>query len=568
MVGRAVKHWIRRLPIFSRRHRPSTRPSSETDVLAQAQESSDDTQPKFQETEEQAAVRRAHAEHNALQPICRLPPELLGIIFACVAAKDLPYRGHLGWITLTFTCHHFRRIALAQTTIWANIPLTLSSEWRQLMLVRSQDAPLTIEIFYRGSLEALFAVRPTDLDFIFSNLHRTDTLRLFTSFYTNQRLLDDFVGHPAPILQRLEAIIRPNYNLHFPFQFPPHFLGDAAPRLRHLALTTASRRPWEIPFTQGLTSLEMTYEYEMPRMPPLGELLDALDGMAQLTKLRLDISNPPLAVEPNPGDRGVSVAPQRIVTLPNLTQMYLRTRLVRGADLLRHVTLPPSIPLHIIIDYWGEHEHAVFDHEFSAYLALPRAPFAKLVIAPPLLDIDAEDHSSTADVAIEVSAWHANAPGGSSPDFLLILNVFDLEDKPPAVSFAAMCAFASPNLQALTIAEDSWKKNATWPLTGSGSLAGLRTLEVSGHAANALARELANNPAEEFLPALTALTLHNLTVEPMSDSEAHITTAFRHPGYVGLPDWLAARKEAGRSVQLTMDVDIAEVDLRQSRLKW
>ncbi|KAI0041123.1 hypothetical protein FA95DRAFT_1565693 [Auriscalpium vulgare] len=502
-------------------------------------------------------LRRAHTEHNALQPICRLPPELLAIIFASVAAKDPPHHGHLGWINLTFTCQHVRRIALSQPTTWANIALTLSYEWRELMLVRAQDAPLTIALFVRGSQEASFTVRPTDLDFIFSNLYRTDTLRLSSAFYSNQRLLDEFVGHPAPILQRLEAIVRRS-------QFPPHFLGDAAPRLRHLALSTASRRPWEIPFIQGLTSLEMTYEYEMVKMPPLGELLDALDGIPQLTKLRLDISNPPLAAEPNPGDRGVLVARQRIVTLLNLTQMYLRTRLARGADLLRHIALPPSIPLHIIVDYWGDREPAVFDHEFSAYLALPRARVAKLVIAPPAFD-DADDHSSAADVAIEVSAWHANAPSGSSPDFLLTLNVFGLEVRAPAVSSAALRAFASPDLQALTIAEDGWSENAAWPLIGSDN-AGLHTLEVSGDAANALARVVASNiPAEEFLPTLTTLTLHNVTVEQVSNSEAHRSTVFRHPSYVGLLDWLAARKEAGRPVELTMDVDIAEVDLRQSR---
>ncbi|KAI0040910.1 hypothetical protein FA95DRAFT_1470856, partial [Auriscalpium vulgare] len=84
-------------------------------------------------------------EHNALQPICRLPPELLAIIFARVASKGPSHGGHLAWINLTFTCQHFRRIAIAQPTIWANnIALTLSSEWREPMLVRAQDVPLTI----------------------------------------------------------------------------------------------------------------------------------------------------------------------------------------------------------------------------------------------------------------------------------------------------------------------------------------------------------------------------------------------------------------------------------------
>ncbi|KAI0040907.1 hypothetical protein FA95DRAFT_1565981, partial [Auriscalpium vulgare] len=547
MVGLPLKHCIRRLAFFLRRRRPSTRPLSENEVLAQAQQSDDTTslQPTLEETDEQATVRRAHAaEHNALQAICRLPPELLAIIFAYVASENLCYG-----INLTFTCQHFRRIAIAQPTIWANnIAFNVSSEWRELMLVRAQDVPLTIALFRHGSRGCFFqfVVPPTDLDFISSHLYRTDTLR-FISGWPNQCLLDCFVGHPAPVLQRLEVFIR-DYDPDVPFQFPPHFLGDAAPRLRHLTLSTASRHPWEIPFMRGLASLEMTYNCLLGRMPPLGELLDALDNMPQLKRLRLNISKPP-----NTGDQVVSVAPQRIVTLPNLTEMHLRTLLARGADILPHIAFPTSTPLHIIVDIWGDHDPAVFDKELSTYLALPRAPVAKLIIAPPPSD---ENHTYVPDVAIEVSAWHVNAPGGSSSDFSLEVNVFRNFEfrleviRAPAFSSAVLRAFASPDLQALTIVDDSWKENAAWPLTG-GDSAGLRTLEVSGNVANALTRAVTNNPpAEEFLPSLTTLTLHNTTVEQVSDMEAPRCTVFRHP----MTDWLAARKEAGRPVELIMDV--------------
>jgi hypothetical protein len=92
---------------------------------------------------------------NTLVPISALPPELLSRIFHFHACLEPPQQ-RLGWIVATHVCQHWRQVALNDPLLWAQITgFEPRARWTSEILVRAQNAPLIIDLFYPPSPEVL-----------------------------------------------------------------------------------------------------------------------------------------------------------------------------------------------------------------------------------------------------------------------------------------------------------------------------------------------------------------------------------------------------------------------------
>ncbi|KAF8171813.1 hypothetical protein BJ912DRAFT_839177, partial [Pholiota molesta] len=85
------------------------------------------------------------SQRNYFAPICRLPSEILCKIFYFVKTplrymdRDRSFK----WIRLTHVCRHWRNIAIASPTIWANDPWPLRNiPFLKEKLSRSKGVPL------------------------------------------------------------------------------------------------------------------------------------------------------------------------------------------------------------------------------------------------------------------------------------------------------------------------------------------------------------------------------------------------------------------------------------------
>ncbi|KAI0050995.1 hypothetical protein FA95DRAFT_1676317 [Auriscalpium vulgare] len=500
--------------------------------------------PQQAEELEQGRARLAHAQYNALQPICLLPPEILWTIFAFLIPHDPPLHRKQTWIKVTFVCTHFRRVALAEPALWARMAFPLVPALRDTMLDRARAALLHIN--------ALWPMCAGEAPFITENIARTASLRLDASTPPNSTLLTTLRGRSAPVLELLEVTIRgrPDYGEALGFggslgfggagghALPLGFLKDEAPSLRHLRLHTPSRWVWKCVFLRHLHTLDVTYSAYIPEIPPPDEVLDALESIARsLTTLKLDIAEPQRAADRNAYTNARTF---RMVELPMLEYMCIRTRLMRGAALLEHLALPISTTLRIELVYHGEVTPAQFGTTLPTFLQGPRIrgasppPATRLSIAPPAW----EERKYADDVAVK--AWSSAI--SAQPNFALFLQRAGPRAAVPLLAPAAFAAFASPSLERLVLAELREDRDLAWFTRAPSQTAGLRELEVHGSVASILDQILGQESTAlsgdgavlELLPMLAKLRIYGATGTALTGCRA----------------WGAARVEVGRPVAL------------------
>lgn len=86
---------------------------------------------------------------NALQPVSRLPDELLGEVFLLLAEDERELRRDRTLSGLLGVCHRWRRVALRQGSVWSEIIITVSAKKRALAdayLSRSGSSPIHMTI--------------------------------------------------------------------------------------------------------------------------------------------------------------------------------------------------------------------------------------------------------------------------------------------------------------------------------------------------------------------------------------------------------------------------------------
>ena len=112
------------------------------------------------------ARQRTTIDQDKPKDIDSLPAELLEEIFRCCIEANTPWHstkdtwraerrsistsitplGVPKWITLTYVCRRWRRVALRNPLFWLHIPTTISLPWVNTYLARSRNQPLTIDL--------------------------------------------------------------------------------------------------------------------------------------------------------------------------------------------------------------------------------------------------------------------------------------------------------------------------------------------------------------------------------------------------------------------------------------
>ncbi|KAI0050432.1 hypothetical protein FA95DRAFT_1570642 [Auriscalpium vulgare] len=210
-----------------------------------------------------------------LKPTCRLPPELLAMVFS-FCEKNEPWErpsGSSHWIKVAQVCHHWRQVALDCASLWANISLMVGVRWMREMLRRSKHAAISYDSLSSVSL------RPRKKALLVKNMYRTRSMSLPVNDHGE---IVDILSLPMP---RLEYLYLED-GCHDPS--PPMALN--APNLRHLHLQEYNQVAWTSSGLHHLVSLRIIFCLPVPS---LDDVLDALQEMPLLECIELSHNCPP-----------------------------------------------------------------------------------------------------------------------------------------------------------------------------------------------------------------------------------------------------------------------------------
>ncbi|TFK67474.1 hypothetical protein BDN72DRAFT_842989 [Pluteus cervinus] len=141
----------------------------------------------------QQQIRKLQTECNALLPISTLPNEILSYIFLlCRGHDSFSKINMLALLCLTWTCQHWRTVALSDASLWAYIG-DENLRWVRECLRRSKEVPL----------EGVLRIGPSsplsDGTLVSSLMYRFRRLHVCT--WSGSR--GDLLMQPAPLLESL-----------------------------------------------------------------------------------------------------------------------------------------------------------------------------------------------------------------------------------------------------------------------------------------------------------------------------------------------------------------------------
>ncbi|KAI0766630.1 hypothetical protein BD413DRAFT_615043 [Trametes elegans] len=293
------------------------------------------------------AIIELKTQYNNMSPSSRLPPEILSEIFTLVAVDHFQSmrKMHYGsfraykWIALTHVCRAWRNIALNTPRLWSRIIVT-QSDMALEVLSRSRKAPLHVSATVNAPDDPRAAVldaivkEPSRLE----ELHVTAPARMVHAWSSKWT-------QPADNLEKLsldsDLKAFDHSSLFASSSLCPQLFSGHAPSLRHLDVQRIAI-DWNHPlFCETLRSLTIHANYDItPKLGVFTQLLDALVNMKQLERLQLNEAIPRLAEE---GTHSPEV--QRTVMLPNLQLIDLFSDGTECAQLLRHLSLPPTVKM-------------------------------------------------------------------------------------------------------------------------------------------------------------------------------------------------------------------------------
>ena len=153
------------------------------------------------------AWKHLFSMRNALVPVSFLPPEVLARVFHFLSLEEPPYYGKrkLGWIRATHVCRLWRRVALDDSSLWAQISgIQRNTKLVSEMLTRSRKAPLDIDI-------DLGQMPNSDVLLMFPpHISHTRALCLHDPSRLHSSRIRSIFSRKAPALERLELIVSKN----------------------------------------------------------------------------------------------------------------------------------------------------------------------------------------------------------------------------------------------------------------------------------------------------------------------------------------------------------------------
>lgn len=295
----------------------------------------------------QTAVAVVRGARNSLQPINRIPPELLAVIFSMtqhqlsgflpLVGLQSPYAKAMDWLCVLRVCRHWRGIAATFHSLWATIDNNRSP---YTFLKRSADSLITVvagltkPYFDRQYLTAIIESLP--------RIHE-----LHADFWDTGSLLGSSIfltETGAPNLVSLSLLMTKE----------PHFIGlqptlhklfnDEMPKLKHLCLGYFTS--WPKGYFTNLTHLCL-YDQDQSSRPSTSAFLDMLETSPQLETLALINAGPTRYIS----DDLPLVALDRLIALDCLREFSMNSShgIFAIARLLSHL----SLPKHANMFFWG-----------------------------------------------------------------------------------------------------------------------------------------------------------------------------------------------------------------------
>ncbi|KAA1470778.1 hypothetical protein DENSPDRAFT_849793 [Dentipellis sp. KUC8613] len=282
--------------------------------------------------------------------IADLPNELLALIFRELAVVDRPKRVLvpnkdpptgclLGWLHITHTCRHWRRVALETASLWSRIDVNFGHRWAHEMILRSQRVPLTIDCYVQPDVPS-DRLRRDILEHI-SHISELNITGMTESF------LNDLLPHlvePAPMLTALSLDSSMSATGSIA---PEDIFSRVSPKLRYLDLNNVCI-PWTSTIFANLTELYVNIDVETftgfpPPLayPSMTELLDTLDKMPHLGDLWLYGMLPASRLQDSVTNS------RRSVSLSELDALQLSGPLLNCSALLHHLEYPATASVKI-----------------------------------------------------------------------------------------------------------------------------------------------------------------------------------------------------------------------------
>ncbi|KAI0944597.1 hypothetical protein AcW1_002268 [Taiwanofungus camphoratus] len=232
-----------------------------------------------------ALMSRLKYRLNGLAPISVLPIELLAEIFLLHAAQiqadcpPIPTR-YYSWINISHVCSSWRAVALGCPKLWSNILVT-DRGWPAEFLKRSQKVPLSVIVYMH------LHISEEPLALVSKEIPRIRELRLETCSNLLVKIWNKLQG-PAPLLETLVVTEESADTLVTDQQVHSMLLlQDGAQHLRRLELWYCTCLWRNLIMPCGLTHLKIVNTWNNDDLPPLADMLNAVERLPLLETLEL-----------------------------------------------------------------------------------------------------------------------------------------------------------------------------------------------------------------------------------------------------------------------------------------
>jgi hypothetical protein len=308
--------------------------------------------------------KRIAMDHNAQQPIFRLPLELFEFIFLSCLPAITPR-----CLSFAQVCSTWRSIALRMPHIWTSSLFDWPS-FAKLMLQRTQSRPLSIRLDCRPQSH-YFSTRSLNYLALRNSLAHLPTFREVDISGPGDDMAEIVyqLAQPAPLLERFHVALRSEGTTWTRAALiSSSFLGNHAPRLKSMHTIGFLLQP-DSNLYLNLTELLMTSGWGWVSMP-IPFLISVLRRTQQLERLVLAYSMTEFASQPQP-------VPEDVVALKHLRSVQLSGQLPFPAMLLEFWALPPGA--HVRVD--GDQEASPVENFLSTFALLGARPSLHLLEA-------------------------------------------------------------------------------------------------------------------------------------------------------------------------------------------
>ncbi|KAI6120001.1 hypothetical protein EDD16DRAFT_1706202 [Pisolithus croceorrhizus] len=190
------------------------------------------------------------SQRNALSHACRLPPELLSMIFLHYARDwytdpGSKFVGQVApWVAVSYVCRTWRDVALNCGVIWGHL-FFVSLDWTLELLERSKAAPLLVRM-HLTSVDSYVAT--SSLRMVLRHMERVEDMHVLNLLTPNSEI-ENMLDVEAPSLRSLQISSE---------DLAVNLFRGETPALRKLVLHRCYTH-WSSPIFNGLTHLSLTY---------------------------------------------------------------------------------------------------------------------------------------------------------------------------------------------------------------------------------------------------------------------------------------------------------------------